>query len=72
MHSKTRTIYPGSYSKLGKIVLAERLNISMDVLEDSIAIYRLNHSHYEVVAHGHYGEDIIDDLTKMVAERSNN
>lgn len=57
---------------MGKYALAERLNTSMEILEDSIAIYRLNHSHYEVVAHGHYGEDIIDELTNMIAERGNN
>ena len=72
MSNKTMTVYPDTYSSIGKRILSKRLNISMDVLDDSIAIYRLTHNHYEVIQHGHYGEDIIEELTKMVAERSNN
>jgi hypothetical protein len=69
------TIYPDTYSSNGKRALAERLNISMDTLNDSVAIYRLRHSHgvtYEVIEHGLIGNDLVEQITAAVAERSNN
>ncbi len=72
MSSKTMTVYPDTYSSIGKRVLAKRLNISMDALNDSVAIYRLSHNYYEVIEHGLYGINVIEEITDMIAERSNN